>query len=154
MTDMTIVPTQYAGDDTDFLKVKRDPSGAVRNVAGTVTVPSGTAEDVYIGLVPFQKGARFIINDKSVHVTDIDDGTDSELDLGIIYDDNTTHTNDEDAFASASTAGQAGGWITVDETSGMTLTTTGNGWLAVKNETNVTESEGTITFSVGVVYDA
>lgn len=153
MTDMTVVPTGYAGDDTDFLKVKRDTFGAVRQVSGTVTIPNGTAEDAYIGLVPFQKGARFIVHDKSVHVTDIDSGTDSLLDLGIIYDDNTTFTNDEDAFVSASTAGQAGGFLSVDETTGLTLVTQGNGWLALKNEANVTEAEGTVTFSVGVVYD-
>jgi translation elongation factor EF-4 len=102
--------------------------------------------------VPFNAGARFIINDKSVHITDIDAGTDSTVNLGIIYADGEG-TDDVDAFVSASTAGQAGGFLTIDETSGMTLATTGNGWLALENEANVTEAEGTVTFNVGVVYD-
>lgn len=154
MTTPTVVPTGYAGDDTDYLKVKRDPSGAARPVYGTVTVPSATAEGAFIGLVPFNKGAHFTLNDKSVHITDIDAGTDSLVNLGIIYDDNTTYTNDVDAFASASTAGQAGGFITIDETSGMTFEAEANGWLAVENDTNITESEGTITYNVLVSYDA
>lgn len=153
MTTPTVVPTGYAGDDTDYLKVKRDTFGAVRNVRGTVTIPNGTAAGVFIGLVPFQKGASFVINDKSVHITDIDAGTDSLVNLGIIYDDDTTYTNDVDAFASASTAGRAGGFISVDEVEGLTFEAQGNGWLAVENDVNVTESEGTITFNVGVVYD-
>lgn len=150
MTDMTVVPSKYAGTDADFLKAPGLHSGAAKLVTGSVVVPSGTAEDAFIGLVPFRKGATFAIN--HVHVTDIDAGTDSLLDLGIIYDNHTANTNDEDAFVSASTAGQAGGFLAVDEVEGLTLVTTGDGWLAVKNETNVTESEGTITFSVLVSY--
>jgi len=154
MTTPTVVPTQYAGDDTDYLKVKRDPSGAARAVKGTVTVPSGTVAGAFIGLVPFQKGARFTLSDKSVHITDIDAGTDSLVNLGIIYDDDTSFTNDVDAFASASNAGQAGGWISIDEVEGMAFVAEGNGWLALENDVNVTESEGTVTFDVLVSYDS
>jgi hypothetical protein len=153
MTTPTILPAGYAGDSTDFNKVKRDTFGAVRQVSGAVTVPNSTAVGAFVGLVPFQKGARFIINDKSVHITDIDAGTDSTVNLGIVYDDNTTFTNDVDAFVSASTAGQAGGFLAIDEVEGLTLVTEGNGWLALENEANITEAEGTVTFTVGVVYD-
>lgn len=153
MTTPTVVPTGFQNDYRDYLNVKADRSGAVRQAAGTVTVPNATAVGAFIGLVPFQAGARFVINDKSVHVTDIDGGIDSTLNLGVIYQNSDEGTDDVDAFVSASTAGQAGGWLTIDETSGMTLVTTGNGWLAVENKANVTEAEGTITFNVGVVYD-
>lgn len=154
MATPTVVPVGYSNNDTDFLKVKRDTFGAVRNIAGSVVVPNATAAGAFIGLVPFQKGARFILNDKSVHITDIDAGTDSLVNLGIIYDTVADGTDDVDAFVSQSTAGQTGGFLTIDETSGMTLTTTGNGWLAVENDVNATEAEGTITFNVSVVYDA
>lgn len=153
MADPTVVPVGFQNDYRDFLNTKCDRSGAVRQAAGSVVVPSATAEGAFIGLVPFNKGARFIINDKSVHVTDIDSGTDSLLNLGVIYASTDDGTDDVDAFVSGSTAGQAGGFLTIDETSGLTLQTTGNGWLAVENDVNVTEAEGTITFSVGVVYD-
>jgi len=153
MTTPTVVPTGFQNNYTDYLNVKADKSGALRQAAGTVTVPSGTAAGAFIGLVPFNAGARFVINDKSVHTTDIDNGTDSLLNLGIIYQDSDQGTDDVDAFVSGSTAGQTGGWLTIDETAGMTLVTTGNGWLAVENDVNATEAEGTITFNVGVVYD-
>lgn len=153
MTTPTVVPVGFQNDYTDYLNVKADKSGAVRQASGTVVVPNATAVGAFIGLVPFNAGARFIINDKSVHTTDIDAGTDSTLNLGIIYQNSSEGTDDVDAFVSASTAGQAGGWLTIDETAGMTLITTGNGWLAVENEANITEAEGTITFTVGVVYD-
>jgi hypothetical protein len=153
MTTPTVVPTGFNNDASDFRNVKCDKSGAVRQVAGTVTVPDATAAGAFVGLVPFNKGARFVINDKSVHITDIDAGTDSLVNLGIIYADSGEGTDDVDAFVSQSTAGQAGGFLTVDETAGMTLVTTGNGWLAVENDVNATEAEGTITFNVGVVYD-
>lgn len=153
MTTPTVVPTGFQNDYTDYLNVKCDKSGAVRQASGSVVVPNGTAAGAFIGLVPFNKGARFIVSNASVHTTDIDGGTDSLLNLGVIYQDSDEGTDDVDAFVSGSTAGRAGGWLTVDEVSGMTLVTTGNGWLAVENDVNVTEAEGTITFSVGVVYD-
>lgn len=154
MTTPTIVPAGFNGDATDFLKVKKDSFGALRLVNGTVTVPTATAAGVFVGLVPFTKGARFLVHDKSFHITDIDSGTDSLVNVGIIYDDNTTYTNDVDAFASASTAGQAGGFISIDEVAGMTFEAEANGWLVLENDVNATEAEGTVTFSVGVAYDS
>lgn len=153
MTAIVAQPTKYQGDDGDFLIVKMDRSGAVRQEAGTVTVPTSTAAGAFVGLVPFNAGAKFIINDKSVHITDIDTGTDSLVNLGIIYNSVADGTDDVDAFTLASTAGQAGGFIAITNEAGMILETTGNGWLAVENDVNITEAEGTITFSVGIVYD-
>jgi hypothetical protein len=153
MTTPTIVPVGYENNYKDYLKAPIDRAGAVRSVAGSVVVPEGTVAGAFIGLVPFQKGARFIIDDKSVYITDIDGGADSLVNLGIIYASNADGVDDVDAFVSSSTAGQAGGFLTVDEIAGMTLVTTGNGWLAVENDVNVTEAEGTITYRVQVVYD-
>lgn len=153
MASPTVKPTKYAADAAPWLRAKKAADGSVSLASGTVVVPAATAEGAFIGLVPFQKGARFVLNDKSVHVTDIDNGTDSLLNLGVIYESGQG-TDDVDAFVSGSTSGRAGGWLAIDETSGMTLVTTGNGWLAVENDVNVTEAEGTITFNVGVVYDS
>jgi hypothetical protein len=152
MASPTVVPTKYAGDDGDFLIAPCDRSGAVRLVQGSVTVPDATAEGAFIGLIPFNSGARFVLNDKSIHVTDIDSGTDSLLNVGIIYESGEG-TDDVDAYAAASTAGQAGGFISLTNVAGLSTVTTGKGWLAVENDTNVTEAEGTITFAVGVAYD-
>ena len=70
MTTPTIVPTGFAGDDTDFNKVKRDTFGAMRLVTGSATVASGTADGAFIGLVPFNKGARLKVDNASVHCGD------------------------------------------------------------------------------------
>jgi cyanate permease len=151
MTTIAIVPTGYKNDSTDYLRVKCDRSGAVRNVAGTVSVPSGTTANSYVGLVPFRKGARFVIGDKSVHCGNFGAGT-TTVNLGVVYADSTT--DDPDAFASLSTAAQSGGFITVDEIEGMTLTTPTDGWLAVQVVAADADATANITFNVGVVYDA
>lgn len=153
MAKPTIVPVGFQNDYTDFLNIKCDRSGAVRSAAGSVVVPDATAVGAFIGLIPFDKGARFIVNGHSVHVTDIDAGTDSLLNLGVIYDSTDEGTDDVDLFALASTAGQGGGFITPTNADGLTYVTTGKGWLAVENDANITEAEGTISFAVGVVYD-
>lgn len=153
MTTPTVVPTGYQNDYRDFLSVKADKSGANRQSRGDVTVPTATAEGAFIGLVPFNKGASFIVHDKSTHITNIDSGTDSLVNLGVIYEDSDEGTDDVDLFVLQSTAGQAGGFIAVTNVTGLDYVTTGNGWLAVENDTNVSEAEGTITWSVGVVYD-
>jgi len=153
MTTPNIVPTGFAGNSTDFNKVKHDNFGALRQVTGTVSVPSGTVATSIVGLVPFQKGAKFIINDKSVYCGNFGAAS-TTVDLGIIYDDNANNTNDVDAFASAATAPQSGGFVTIDETTGLTLTTTANGWLAVTINTANADATADIAFSVAVSYDA
>jgi hypothetical protein len=153
MTQPTIVPVGYENDHTDFLKVKCDRSGAVRQVSGDVVIPNATAAGAFVGILPFTAGARFVINDKSLHITDIDDGTDSLLNVGVIYENADEGTDDVDLFVLASTAGRAAGFIAVTNPDGLDYVTTGKGWLVLENDVNVTEAEGTLTFSVGVVYD-
>lgn len=153
MTTPTVVPTGYKNDYRDYLNAKVDKSGAQRLASGDVTVPTATAEGAFVGLVPFNAGARFSIHDKSTHITDIDSGTDSLLNLGVIYADTDEGTDDVDLFVLASTAGQAGGFLAVTNPVGLDYVTTGNGWLVIENDTNISEAEGTITYSVGVAYD-
>lgn len=151
MTTPTLVASGLAGNATDFARVVRDPSGAVRNVRGTASVTSGTAADAFIGLVPFQAGARFQLNDKSIHCGNWGAGT-TTVNIGIIYDDNVTFTNDVDAWASASTAPQSGGFVTIDEIEGMTFVALGNGYLAAQILTAAADATANITFSVNVSY--
>ena len=152
MTTPTIVPTGYEANSKDYLKAPVDRSGAVRLVSNTVSVALGTAADTHVGLVPFQKGARFIISDKSVHCGNFGAGT-TTVNLGVIYNDDTTYTNDVDAFASLSAAAQSGGFVTVDETSGMTFEAESDGWLAVQLKAAAADATADITFNVLVAYD-
>ena len=152
MTTPNVVPTGFAGNSTDFLKAKRDTFGALRNVRGSVTVPSGTATNSFVGLVPFQKGASFSISNASVHCGNFGAGT-TNVNLGIIYDDDAIFTDDPDAFVSASTAARSGGFLTIDETAGLTFEAEGDGWLAVQVLAAAADATADITFNVGVTYD-
>jgi hypothetical protein len=152
MTTPSIVPTQYSGTSTDFLKVKEDRSGAARSYAGSVSVPSGTAFTTVVGLVPFNKGARFQIDNASVACGNFGAAT-TTVDLGYVYDDNVTYTNNVDAWASASTAPQAGGFITVDEVDGITFVAEANGWIAVTINTANADATANITWNFTGSYD-
>lgn len=150
MTTIAIVPTGYKNDYRDFLNAPAvDRSGALRLVNGSVSVPSGTAADAYVGLVPFQAGARFRIDDKSVHCGNFGAAS-TTVNLGVVYSDSTT--DDPDAFASLSTAAQSGGWISVDEIEGMTLETPTSGWLVVQLKAADADATANITFNVGIAY--
>lgn len=152
MTTPSVLPTGYNGDSKDFLKAKGvDRSGAARIQNGAVEVASGTAADAIIGLIPFQKGARFNLNDASVYAENIGAGT-TTLNLGYVYD-SSDYTDDVDAFASADTAVQAGGFITIDEHAGLTFEAEGDGWLVAQVKTAATDATGDIKFNVVQAYD-
>lgn len=152
MTLPSVYPTGFDGTVKDFLKVTCDRSGAARLVTGTVSVPSATAADAYVGVVPFRKGAKFFLGDKSIYCGNFGAGT-TTVNVGIIYSDNTNNTNDVDAWASLSTAPQSGGWVTVDEIEGMSLVTTADGWLAVQLKTADADATANIVYAVTVAYD-
>ena len=152
MTTPSVLPTQYAGNYKDFLKVKQDTDGSARIMAGTVSVPSGTTANSYVGLVPFVKGARFTIGNSSVYCGNFGAGT-TTVNLGYVYDDNVTYTNDVDAWASLSTAAQSGGFITVDETEGLTFVAAANGWITVQLIAADADATASINFNFVVAYD-
>ena len=152
MTTPSVLPTGWSGTYKDFLNTKVDRDGCVRQSAGTVSVPSGTAANAFVGLVPFNKGARFVIDDKSVYCGNFGAGT-TTVNLGYVYDDNVTYTNDVDAWASLSAAAQAGGFVTVDEKEGLTFVAAADGWLTVQLIAAAADATADINFSVGVAYD-
>jgi hypothetical protein len=151
LTLPTIVPTKYAGTAADFLKAPGVRDGNVTIVAGAVTVPSGTAATSIVGLVPATKGARFVLSDKSIHCGNFGAVT-TTVSVGFIYYDSDDGTSDADAWASASTAPQSGGFVTIDEVEGLTLQAGGPGWLAVTINTAAADAEAAITYQVGVHY--
>lgn len=152
MTLPTIVDSNYTGTAADFLKVKADKSGATRIYCGVVSVPSGTAADAYVGLIPFNAGARFHLDDKSIYAGNFGAAT-TTLNIGYIYDDNTTYTNDVDAWASLSTAPQSGGFVTVDEIEGLTFVAAANGWVVAQLKTADADATANLTFQITGAYD-
>lgn len=153
LTLPTIVPTGYSGTAADFLRAPSDAEGCVRMVKGAVSVPSGTAHTSTVGLVPANKGARFTLSDKSIHCGDFGAST-TTVSIGFLYYDSAVGTTDADLWASASTAPQSGGFVTIDEIDGMTFVAAGNGWLAATINTANADGTANITFDVLVGYDS
>jgi len=153
MTTPSIYPTQYDATSRDFRKVKKDRSGALRLYTGAVTIPSGTVATTIVGLIPFNKGAKFDIGSTDIYIADIGAAT-TTVSIGWVYDDNVTYTNNQIGFASASTAIQAGGFISMTASaSGLSFVADGNGWLVATINTASTDTSGAITFSIRGVYD-
>lgn len=153
MTTPSVLPAGFVGNSSDFAKCKVDRSGALRLQAFSTPVPSLSAIGVIIGLIPFQAGARVQIDDKSVYTDNIGGAT-TTLNLGYVYDDNVSFTNDLDAWSSLNTAAQAGGFVTVDEKEGLTFVAQGNGWIVAQIAGLATDTLGNIFGQVCVAYDA
>lgn len=153
MTTPAVVPTKYAGDDGDYLIAKIDRSGALRSETVSVTVPDASSVGTVVGLVPFRKGARFNYGASSIYAADLDTATSVTLNVGYVYDDNTTYTNDDDAFATLSTAAQAGGFVTFDEVAGFDFDAEADGWIAVTIAGGATTTEGDIDAQIALTYD-
>lgn len=153
MTTPSIYPTQYDGTFRDFLKVKSDRSGSLREYRGAVSVVSGTTATTIIGLVPFIKGASFLIGNTSIYVPDIGAGS-TTISIGYVYDDNVTYTNNQTAWASAATAIQSGGFITMTASaSGINFVAEANGWVVATINTASTDATGSIAFQFSGAYD-
>lgn len=152
MTLPTVYPVEYAGTTIDFLKVKSDRSGASRIYSGTVAIANLTAATTIVGLVAFNKGARFHIDSFSIYCSNWGAGS-TTVDVGYVYSDNTNNTNNVDAWASAATAPQSGGFVTVDEFEGLNFVATADGWVVVTINTAAADADGTIQFQFSGAYD-
>lgn len=158
MTTPTIVPAEYDVSTTDantrnYLKVKQDRSGACRINAGAITIPTATASGSTVGLVPFNKGERFNVNNSSVYIGDADSSTNVTATVGYIYDDNVTFTNNLVAWVSASTVPQAGGFLTVNNSQGLGFVAQGNGWVVLQITGGATTLATTTSFHIIGAYD-
>jgi hypothetical protein len=153
MTLPTIVPAEYSATATDFLKVKVERSGAARLYGESVSVASGTAATTIIGLIPFNKGFRFHMDNESVYVPNIGAGT-TTISLGYVYNDNTNNTNNATAWASAATAIQSGGFVSLTAgASGLNWVATADGWIVATINTAATDATGSISIQGIGSYD-
>lgn len=150
LTLPSIVNSNYVGTSADFKNTKVDRSGAMRREYFSVSIPTGTATGVYVGLVPFSKGARLALG--SPYIANVGDGS-FTFDLGILYYDSTLGTSDDDAFASAMTTGQAGGLIVLDEHAWIDVLTETDGWIILKTGGSTTDNTGVIKGHASTTYD-
>lgn len=154
MTLPTIFPDGFDGTVLDFTKTQGvDRSGAARIQSGVVSIPVAQNPGTFIGLIPFNRGARFNIQNSSVNIDAIGSAGDT-INLGYIYEDNTTYTNDVNAWVSASNVIELGGFLTVDNVAGLSFVAEADGWLAAEVLGVTTASAGNITFNIVQAYDS
>jgi len=144
------VPTGYAGDATDFLKVKRDTFGAMRRAYDSIAVADGATAGTTYGLIPFQKGASVGYGSK-FYTPDLDTDSNVTWNLGYLYSD-TSLTSDADAFISAG-SGQSAAVLTFDENEGMSFVAEGSGWITAELAAGPVTTAGTVEISAELAYD-
>lgn len=153
MTQPTILPVGFAGDYTDYLKTKVDHSGAARREATTISIPAATATDTIIGLFPFNSGMSFAgVGGFNLYSADLDSSTNVTLDWGVVYQDTVQGADNLTLIAAASTAPQAGGFVTPTANTFLDYVTTGNGWVTAQVNA-ATTTTGNIIFNIPVAYD-
>lgn len=167
-----IVPTGYAGDITDFLRTKRDNSGAARLITGQVNVTSGTTIGTIIGLAPFNKGAKLMTGASQIYTPQLDTGTGLTMSVGYQYTDSSSAganaASNTSAYSSSDSHSQlaAGGLITLGATTAgsslagsntaQTVDLQGDGWFVIQTGTASTatnQASAAISFSLAVAYD-
>lgn len=140
--------------DTAY-NAKVDRSGAVRSISGTATIPNTTAANTIVGLIRFQKG--FQLDHLTIKSSDMDAGTDLLMDVGYVYDDDSTYTNDPNAFFDGLDIGQDAGsvaWPVADGLlTGVGFEAEADGYIVVQLTDNAAEANGTIKFKALFSYD-
>lgn len=135
---------------------KVDRSGAVRMQKAVATVPDTTASATVIGMIRFDKG--FNLNGLAIKSDDLTAGTSLLLNVGYVYDDDTTYTNDADAFLQSTDIGQDGGslvWPVADgRLTGVGFTAEAPVYIAVTTAAAATDVAGDISVIASFSYDA
>lgn len=149
MTSPTIFAAPYNTADSFHLAPSGQGDGP-RGIERSIVVPALTATDTIMGFFPFQKGAS-VLYGSAVTSGDLDSSTNVTIDVGYVYDDSATYTDDLDAFVSASTIPQAGGVSYFDELAGATFVAQGQGWV-VAQVNAATTTTGTVTFNGSITY--
>lgn len=134
---------------------KVDRSGAVRSISGQATIPNTTAAGTYVGLIRFQKG--FSLDQLAIKSSDIDAGATVLIDVGYVYDDNTTYTNDPNAFFDGLDIGQDAGsrvWPVADGLlTGVGFVAEADGYIVAQITDDAAEADGTFDFKALFSYD-
>jgi len=125
---------------------KVDRSGAVRSIQAQAVIPNLTAANTIIGMIRIQKG--FTLDHLAIVSSDLDAGVNLLADVGYVYDDDTTYTNDLNAFFDGLDIPQDAGsrvWPTDDGLlTGIGFTAEADGYITVQLTDNAVEADGTI----------
>lgn len=152
MTTPSIIPTIYQGTTKDYLHTKVDRQGVVRCQSTSVSVPTGTTTTTIVGLAPFNAGDRILVDGSAVACGAL--GTSVTVDLGVVYDDNVTFTNNQTLFASGLTAAAAGGVLVItNSVTNIPYVTLGNGWVVATIGGATTGTTNSIFAQIASCYD-
>lgn len=134
---------------------KVDRSGAVRSQAAVATVAATTAADTFVGLFRFDKD--FSIDHLAIVSEDLDAATNVTIDVGYVYDDDATYTNDPNAFFDGLDIAQDAGsrvWPTDDGLlTGIGFKAEASGYIVAQIKDAATTTEGDISAKVLFSYD-
>ncbi len=149
----TYVPTRYSGTYRDFLDVRRDVSGATRQVYESMSVADSASAGTTYGLIPFQAGATMDYGSK-FYTPDLDTDTNVTWNLGYLYEDSATAAaaSDADAFISLG-SGQSAAILSFDEFAGMSWVAAGNGWIVAALAAGPVTTAGTVEFRGAMAYE-
>lgn len=134
---------------------KVDRSGAVRSIQAQAAIPNTTAANTIIGMIRFQAG--FSLDQLAIKCSDIDAGITVLLDVGYVYDDDTTYTNDPNAFFDGLDIGQDAGsrvWPVADGLlTGVGFVAEAPGYIVVQITDAAAGADGTIDVKALFSYD-
>lgn len=138
---------------------KKDSFGAVRGEKGSVSADTSVDTGDNLALIRFQDG--FSLNQLTLAVASgavFDSGTALTLKVGYLYDDSTLTEND-DAFFTAADIAQTGGGTLVWPSDSTALQTTGftaqgSGYISVTIAgSDVNTTDGVLNFNALFTYD-
>ena len=152
MTLPTIVPAKYNGTVTDFLVVKADRSGALRMEPFSDTVPATTVTGVIIGMVPFRKGARLVIDASEIFV-DTAAGASATANIGVVYNDNVTFTNNQTLYASGVSTNAIGRLVMTPTAANEAYSTLDDGWFVITTAGATTTNQFVVHGQMVLTYD-
>lgn len=152
MTTPTIFSDKYADANALYrAPVRRE--GSVGHERATAVIPAGTAVSTNVGLIPFQKGAKVCMRGSSVRATDGDTATTATLNVGWVYNDNVTYTNDPDGFIALSAAPQTGAVAPFDAVAGYSFIAEAPGWIIAQPQGETVEVEYSVIADVLISYN-
>lgn len=148
MTTPTVFSDKAASGNAKYL-----PSGVIAQTF-TLTLAQSTAADTNCGLIRFEPG--FTLLKLVLDPSDMDTATTLQFDVGYLYDDSVTYTEDDNALADNATIGQTGATLVLPVAGGLTthFTAEDGGYVSLTTRGEAIEVAGTVTGYALFTYDA
>lgn len=147
-------PTVFSDVAAVASQWKQLPSGVIAQKF-TLSLTTSMAAGTNCGLIRFAPG--FSLVGLSLKATDMDTATTLVLDVGYLYDDSSTYTEDDNAFFNDTDIGQDAGsvvWPIADGLlTGVSFTAEDHGYLSLTTRGETIEAAGTITGIALFTYD-